>query len=233
MPARKCHGTRVQFPAPPLDRLCIFSQRAARGSITCFPVGVFHPFLRVRAIVRGNLLCRKMRLRCAAFCAAFRNPYSRSFESGLGRIGLSRRPELFVMFERAGSVSDGQWCPSLTLPARQKKRYTTTATCLVLLRWLRLIPDTFDHHQLTFGIWLLIHLRPKLRVPPSMGDSHACHAAAWSAARSPADKPSMSTSTRTGHSRNSAASKTQAARYDPAMVGWLWSRSCRAGWSLS
>ena len=35
------------------------------------------------------------------------------------------------MIGRAGSVSDGQRCPSLTLPARQKKRYTTTATCLV------------------------------------------------------------------------------------------------------
>ena len=42
---------------------------------------------------------------------------------------LSRRP-VFVMFGRAGSVSDGQRCPSLTLPARQKKRSTTTATCL-------------------------------------------------------------------------------------------------------
>src|SRR4029079_13621147 len=42
----------------------------------------------------------------------------------------SKRPELFVMFGRAGSVSDGQRCPSLTLPARPETRYTNTGTRL-------------------------------------------------------------------------------------------------------
>ena len=36
------------------------------------------------------------------------------------------------MFGRAGSVSDGHRCPSLTLPAGQKHLYTTTATGLSL-----------------------------------------------------------------------------------------------------
>src|SRR5262245_28596151 len=62
-------------------------------------------------------------------------------------------------------------------------------------------------------------------------DRHSCHAAFCNKASSFSHKPATAPSMPTGLSSKSTARKTHTARYDPARVGWLWSLSCRTGWS--
>ena len=66
-------------------------------------------------------------------------------------------------------------------------------------------------------------------LPSHLNDLHTRHAVFANNARSSSSRAATSLSIPTGFSLNNAARKTHAARYEPARVGWLLSRSCRTG----